>query len=94
MSRHIAGAMTAAIRGVTGVMTKWQGIATRAQIAADLVPRVKVATKHGDLSFYTPSKTAVYWPRRGMGTEPDTLRWLDRMAPGSVLWDIGASVGI
>ena len=36
MSRHIAGAMTAVIRGVTGVMSKWQGIATRAQIAAAL----------------------------------------------------------
>ena len=94
MSRHVAAVVGAITRGLTAGMAKWPKIATRAQIAAALVPRVKVETAHGPLTFYTPSKTAVFWPRYGIKAEPQTHAWIDGMAPGEVLWDVGASVGI
>ncbi|HLI19617.1 MAG TPA: FkbM family methyltransferase, partial [Stellaceae bacterium] len=94
MSRHVAAAVGAVARGLTAAMAKWPKIATRAQIAAALVPRVKVETARGPLTFYTPSKTAMFWPRYGVKAEPQTHAWIDRMAPGDVLWDVGASVGI
>ena len=94
MSRHVAAAVGAVARGLTAGMAKWPRIATRAQVAASLVPRVKVETVRGPLTFYTPSKTAMFWPRYGIKAEPQTHAWIDRMAPGEVLWDVGASVGI
>lgn len=29
-----------------------------------------------------------------MSKEPDSLKWIDAMVPGSVFWDIGANVGV
>jgi FkbM family methyltransferase len=26
--------------------------------------------------------------------EPDTVRWLDRLGPGDILWDVGANIGL
>ena len=28
-----------------------------------------------------------------MSKEPDSLKWIDRMEPGSIFWDIGANIG-
>lgn len=90
--RHVAF-VSAVAHGLTAVLPKWPRIATRARVAADLVPVVEVATEAGPLKFYTPSKTAIYWPRHAFTAEPDTLRWIASFPAGSVLWDIGASVG-
>jgi FkbM family methyltransferase len=84
----------AVARSLTAGMAKWPKVATRAQIAAALVPRVRVETARGALSFYTPSKTAMFWPRYGIKAEPQTMAWIDGMAAGEVLWDVGASVGV
>jgi FkbM family methyltransferase len=94
VSRHVAAAVGAVARGLTAGLAKWPRVATRAQVAAALVPRVKAATARGPLTFYTPSKTAIFWPRYGVKAEPQTHAWIDRMAAGEVFWDIGASVGI
>lgn len=94
MSRRVAAAVGGLALVMTAAMSKWPKVATRAQIAEDMVPRVRVATAHGPLSFYTPSKTARFWPRHAFQAEPGTLAWIDAMAPGEVLWDIGAGVGV
>jgi len=51
------------------------------------IPRV------GDLLFYGPSYKAIYrgWTLRTK--EPETIGWIDKFQPNSVLWDIGACVG-
>jgi FkbM family methyltransferase len=94
MRKRYAAFVAALARGLTAPRPKWLRVADRAGIAAKLVPRVRVDTRHGALTFHTPSKEAVYWPRHGLATEPETLAWIDGLAPGSVLWDIGAGVGV
>ncbi|MGE5546971.1 MAG: FkbM family methyltransferase [Solirubrobacterales bacterium] len=74
-------------------MPKWLRVATLARASARLVPRVPVDTARGRLVFYTPSKTAVYWPREAFQAEPETIRWIDSFPEGAVFWDIGANVG-
>ena len=51
---------------------------------------------HGDvlLKFATPNDIS-QWRANSFSTkEPETLEWIDTIPVGSVLWDIGANVGI
>jgi FkbM family methyltransferase len=67
----------------------------RAVLAAKLagVP-FELPCRQGHLRFLNVSKGAF---RRAFNLhmkEPDSLRWIDRMAPGSIFWDVGANVGV
>lgn len=52
-----------------------------------------VDTPHGPVRFLPHGRTSCKRARTLMTKEPDTLAWIDRMAPGSVFWDIGANIG-
>ncbi|MCZ6743193.1 MAG: hypothetical protein O7D31_00675, partial [Alphaproteobacteria bacterium] len=93
MSRKCALAVAGLVRVITLPIMKWNRVSTLAQASERLVPRVKVRTRRGELLFYTPSKTAIYWPRHGFAAEPQTLEWIDTIGGGDVLWDVGANVG-
>ena len=51
---------------------------------------------HGDtvLSFSVPNRLARYRADSFASKEPDTLDWLDTFPEGTVLWDVGANVGL
>lgn len=62
------------------------------EMAEGMVHRVRI--RGGELAFHVPG-ALLYDRAAGMlSKEPDTLRWLDAMAAGDVLWDIGANVGV
>jgi FkbM family methyltransferase len=67
----------------------------RAFLSAKLatVP-VEVPSREGHLRFLIINKGAFRRAITLHTKEPDSLRWIDRMAPGSVFWDIGANVGV
>lgn len=67
----------------------------RAKLATKLakVP-MEVPCRDGELRFLNVSTKACHRARDLHSTEPDSLRWIDRMEPGSVFWDIGANIGI
>ena len=92
MSRKCAAAVAGLVRVITLPIMKWNRVSTLAQASERLVPRVKVRTRRGELLFYTPSKTAIHWPRHGFAAEPQTLEWIDTIGGGDVLWDVGANV--
>jgi FkbM family methyltransferase len=55
---------------------------------------VVIDTPHGKIRFLNHSGVS-YWRARTTTTkEPDSLKWIDAMVPGSVFWDIGANVGV
>lgn len=47
-----------------------------------------------ELTFSTPNYLARYRAETFSSKEPETLDWIDEMESGSVLWDIGANVGL
>ena len=59
-----------------------------------LSPQQTVTTRHGDLYFQCPSKTAEFRARTFHEKEPETLEWIDSIGKGETLWDIGANVGL
>lgn len=46
------------------------------------------------VSFHAPSEVADWRIRTAATKEPDMIDWIDRIPHGSVLWDVGANVGI
>lgn len=46
------------------------------------------------MRFYVPNAQCRYRVSSFSTKEPDTLEWMDTIPPGSVIWDIGANVGL
>ena len=46
------------------------------------------------MKFVTPNQITKFRSSTFSSKEPDTLEWIDSIPHGSVLWDIGANVGI
>ena len=55
-----------------------------------------VTVKHDgkDLFFYCPTRISNFRAKTFSTKEPLTLKWIDGLTPGSVLWDIGANIGL
>lgn len=57
-------------------------------------PRQRVEHGGAAMEFATPNEMTAWRVRTLFDKEPDTIRWIEAMAPGSVLLDIGANVGM
>ena len=65
------------------------------QIINSEMTRVQRVTHCGaDLMFSVPNALSRFRANTFSTKEPETLDWVDRMPRGSVLWDIGANVGL
>ena len=57
--------------------------------------RTKTVNHQGlSLTFSTPNPLTTYRAESFSNKEPETLEWIDSMPEGSVVWDIGANVGL
>lgn len=54
----------------------------------------ETAVPGGVLKFYAPTPLLQDRAATVLGKEPDMIRWLDSCGPDTVLWDIGANVGV
>jgi len=52
--------------------------------------------RHGgvELAFVVPNSLNLFRANTFSSKEPETLEWIDQIPEGSVLWDIGANVGL
>jgi len=50
--------------------------------------------KGTNIQFYCPNRNLRLRSRGFMQKEPETINWIDSFPKGSVLWDIGAHIGI
>lgn len=66
-----------------------------AQIVSNAMGRVQEVSHAGlSLKFSIPNTLNRYRADTFSTKEPETLEWLDGMGEGSVVWDIGANVGL
>lgn len=59
-----------------------------------IVARVLTVPGSSKLRFHVPNSVNRYRVDTFLTKEPETLEWLDRIPRGSVVWDIGANVGL
>jgi len=50
--------------------------------------------KNIDFTFYVPNPLSLYRAKTFSTKEPDTLSWIDSLDKSSILWDIGANIGL
>lgn len=66
-----------------------------AYISENLVPKWTTGIgREESLTFWGPSYKPLQRGWSVLSKEPDTIAWIDRFGPHSVLWDIGANVGV
>jgi FkbM family methyltransferase len=61
---------------------------------ASFARTLSVAHSKTELLFTVPNRLSFERARTFSTKEPETLDWIDTLAPGSVLWDVGANVGL
>lgn len=54
----------------------------------------KISHNEIELTFSTPNPLTKWRATTFSEKEPETLEWIDNMETGSIIWDIGANVGI
>lgn len=69
------------------------------RIRAELLPRFmemhkKLKTNYGELKYYCPNRITTWRIDTFFTKEPDMISWLDSLNENSVLYDVGANVGI
>lgn len=94
MSKSIARFLAASARAATFWMKPLRATLTRARIAEYIAPTIDVPVAGASLTFFAGSARAVHDPAGLYADEPETVKWLDGLPPGAVLWDIGANVGV
>ena len=72
---------------------------SRARLQSDFTQKMidstlSVGTPKGTLSFVLMGKTSAGRATTVLTKQPATIAWIDSFEPGSVFWDIGASVGV
>jgi FkbM family methyltransferase len=97
MSRSIARA----ISGVVRFLVRPLGARQRNRVLARVIDELQrdelatVMTGRGTLRFrQLSSPFAASLVARFHQDEPETLAWIDGFAPGEILWDIGANIGL
>ncbi len=66
-----------------------------AEILTNAISRSRDVAHNGTrLRFVVPNELSVYRATTFSTKEPETLEWVDSIPAGSVLWDIGANVGL
>lgn len=90
MARFLSGL----VRGATRAMRPRRAEATRALVSEMLIQRLAVPTEAGPLLVECPSARALHDPQGFGRDEPETVAWIMGLPAGSVLWDIGANIGL
>ena len=93
--RHAIRKTSEQLRAGLGLsLLRGTSAASRARaIDALLATPVTTQTKYGPIRFLNHSTGSQKRAERLLLKEPDSLKWIDAMLPGSVFWDIGANIG-
>jgi len=88
----------AGARLIAQFVVKFLGLNRPGQIATEIVqaihPVAQIDTPYGPLICRAGHGRLTWRARTFFTEEPDTIDWLDALAPTDVLWDVGANVGL
>jgi FkbM family methyltransferase len=93
MGKGLARAVTRLVTALTAVERPWRRADTRLRICENLIPRIRIDTRLGPLTFVTTHPQALLYPRNFETREPETLAWIESFEVPCRFWDIGANVG-
>jgi FkbM family methyltransferase len=94
MSKTVSTLLVRLAQLATRPMKPYRRMMTRSMIAEKLVQRHVVPVSNANISFESPSARSLHDSLKLSEGEPETIRWIDGLPEGAVLWDIGANIGV
>lgn len=94
MSRTVSRLLINCAGLLTWPMKPYRRANTLAQVSEGLVQRLCMAVPGGPITFEAPTARSLHDANSITHGEPDTVAWIDALPQGSVLWDIGANIGV
>ena len=96
MLHALKTAISRSIQAVSGVVgrTRLGRVAFEPIVTGAMVRTARVAHRGVALNITVPNSLNHFRATTFATKEPETLDWLDTVPPGSLLWDIGANVGL
>jgi FkbM family methyltransferase len=94
--QRLKGLFHRVVRGLIAAPVRIAGKRTRAELIAEFSEKMstEVAVDGQVLKFYTPTPALIRRAEDLLAKEPDMIRWLNTIPMGSILWDVGANVGV
>ncbi len=80
--------------GIPKIIPGYLGKRFCAESAESLVVIDEVDTKYGKLKYYCMGWIPLWRSQTLFVKEPEMIEWIDKMDKKSILWDIGANVGL
>jgi FkbM family methyltransferase len=92
----VRAAIKSATRSLSASIARTKiGEALLEQVVDAAMTRTKtISHRDVELSFSVPNRLSHFRVATFSTKEPETLEWIDAISQGSVLWDIGANVGL
>ncbi|MDP6429132.1 MAG: FkbM family methyltransferase [Rhodospirillales bacterium] len=94
MSKSLSKLLINGVKLLTLPMKPYRRANTRSLVSEGLVQRLSMAVPGGHLDFESTTARSLHDANSITHGEPETVRWIDQLPEGSVLWDIGANIGV
>lgn len=94
MSKFVSTLLVQLVKLATRPMKPYRRMMTRCLMAEKLVQHHSVSLPNGNIAFESPSARSLHDSMKLFEGEPETIRWIDGLPEGAVLWDIGANIGV
>ena len=94
MTKLYARFLVVVVRFATALFGRWRRLTVLARVHDGLAPESVVIVNGTSLTLLVPDRKAVYWPRYGFQSEPNTIAWIEGFSDSDVLYDIGANIGV
>jgi FkbM family methyltransferase len=76
------------------LFSELKNVSAQAYFIENSNPVMDVKTNAGNIKLYSPSELLIWRATTYNTKEPSTLEWIDSFKEKSVLWDIGANIGL
>lgn len=94
MSKTLARSLAAVARAVTAMQRPYRRANTLVNLSNMLIERHTMATPFGAINFVSTHPQALADAFSVVDREPETTAWIANLSADSVLWDVGANIGL
>ena len=94
MSSTVSRVLISCARALTWPMKPYRRANTLAQVSEGLVQQLSMPVPGGHIRFESRTARSLHDANSITHGEPETVAWIDALPQASVLWDIGANIGI
>lgn len=94
MSSTVSRLLVACAHALTWPMKPYRRANTLARVSEGLVQQLSMAVPGGHIRFESRTARSLHDANSITHGEPETVAWIDALPEASMLWDIGANIGV